>query len=90
MTGTVKGIPAGASDIIPRLFCRGVVAEIVFCLKTFGAVDRVRRLGRDQRAAHANADYRSVDDHDRGRMAWVAKPPSCFGRQLSSGDLRLC
>ena len=53
MTSTAKGIPEGASAIIPRLFCRDVVAEIEFCVKTFGAVERVRRPGPDQRAAHA-------------------------------------
>ena len=53
MTTAVKGIPEGASVIIPRLFCRDVVAEIDFCVNTFGAVERVRRPGPDQRAAHA-------------------------------------
>src|ERR1041385_2929757 len=53
VTSTVKGIPEGASAIIPRLFCRDVAAEIEFCVNTFGAVERVRRPGRDQRAAHA-------------------------------------
>ena len=27
----VKGIPEGSSVLIPRLFCRDVVAEIDFC-----------------------------------------------------------
>ena len=53
MTSAAKGIPEGASAIIPRLFCRDVVAEIEFCVNTFGAVERVRRPGPDQRAAHA-------------------------------------
>jgi PhnB protein len=53
MTAAAKGIPEGASAIIPRLFCRDVVAEIEFCVNTFGAVERVRRPGPDQRAAHA-------------------------------------
>jgi len=53
MTSATKGVPEGASAIIPRLFCRDVVAEIDFCVNTFGAVERVRRPGPDQRAAHA-------------------------------------
>ena len=53
MTGSVKGIPDGASVVIPRLFCRDVAAEIDFCTNTFGAVERVRRAGPDQIAAHA-------------------------------------
>src|SRR5262245_19185831 len=43
MTTTVKGIPEGASVVIPRLFCHDVASEIHFCVKTFGAVERVRR-----------------------------------------------
>jgi len=53
MTSAIKGIPEGASGIIPRLFCRDVAAEIDFCRNTFDAVERVRRPGPDQRAAHA-------------------------------------
>jgi PhnB protein len=53
MTSAMKGIPEGASAIIPRLFCRDVAAEIDFCVNTFGAVEGVRRPGPDQRAAHA-------------------------------------
>jgi PhnB protein len=53
MTSAAKGIPEGASAIIPRLFCRDVAAEIDFCVSTFHAVERVRRPGPDQRAAHA-------------------------------------
>jgi PhnB protein len=48
-----KGIPDGASVVIPRLFCRDAVAEIEFCEKTFGAVERVRRLGPNGSVAHA-------------------------------------
>ena len=48
-----KGIPDGASVVIPRLFCRDVAAEIDFCRNTFGAVERVRRAGPDGKAAHA-------------------------------------
>jgi PhnB protein len=53
MAGAVKGIPDGASVVIPRLFCRDVAAEADFCVNTFGAVERVRRPGPDGKAAHA-------------------------------------
>ncbi len=53
MTTDYKGIPAGATAIIPRLFCRDVEAQIIFCCETFGAVESVRRPGPDGRAAHA-------------------------------------
>jgi PhnB protein len=51
--GGVKGIPDGASVVIPRLFCHDVAAEIDFCKNTFGAEERVRRPGPDGTAAHA-------------------------------------
>ena len=53
MANAVKGIPDGASVVIPRLFCRDVAAAIDFCKNTFGAVERVRRPGPDGTAAHA-------------------------------------
>ena len=53
MTGTVKGIPDGASAVIPRLFCRDPDAEIEFCTSAFGAVELNRRPGEDGRTAHA-------------------------------------
>jgi PhnB protein len=48
-----KGIPEGASAVIPRLFCRDPVAEIEFCTATFGAEEGVRRPGADGKIAHA-------------------------------------
>jgi PhnB protein len=53
MTTEYKGVPAGASAIIPRLVCRDVEAQIDFCRETFGAVEGVRRPGPDGRVAHA-------------------------------------
>ena len=53
MAEGVKGLPEGASVVIPRLFCRDVSAAIDFCKDTFGAVERVRRPGPDGNAAHA-------------------------------------
>jgi PhnB protein len=52
MTGG-KGIPEGASVVIPRLVCHDVSAAVEFCTNTFGAVERVRRPGPDGSAAHA-------------------------------------
>jgi PhnB protein len=53
MTTEYKGVPAGASAIIPRLVCRDVEAEIDFCCQTFGAVEGVRRPGPNGKVAHA-------------------------------------
>lgn len=50
---TAKGVPEGASAVIPRLFCREPAAEIEFCKSTFQAVERVRRPGPDGTVAHA-------------------------------------
>jgi PhnB protein len=53
MTGDYKGIPAGASAIIPRLYCRDVETEINFCCEALGAKEALRRPGADGRAQHA-------------------------------------
>src|SRR5882672_7735460 len=53
MASKVKGIPKGASVVIPRLVCRDPAAMIEFCASTFGAVERVRRPGPDGKVAHA-------------------------------------
>jgi PhnB protein len=53
VAGKVKGIPDGASVVIPRLVCRDPAAAIAFCASTFGAVERVRRPGPDGTVAHA-------------------------------------
>ena len=53
MTSPVKGVPSGASAIIPRLFCRDPVAEIDFCTAVFGAVELNRRADSDGKTAHA-------------------------------------
>jgi PhnB protein len=53
MPASAKGLPEGASVIIPRLFCRDVAAEIDFCIQTFAAVEAVRRPGPDGKPAHA-------------------------------------
>jgi len=49
----VKGIPDGASVLIPRLVCRDPVAAIDFCAGAFDAVERVRRPGPDGSVVHA-------------------------------------
>ena len=48
-----KGVPAGASAVIPRLFCRSPADEVEFCVATFQAEERVRRPGPDGTLAHA-------------------------------------
>jgi PhnB protein len=48
-----KGIPKGASAVIPRLFCRSPADEVEFCVATFQAEERVRRPGPDGTVAHA-------------------------------------
>jgi PhnB protein len=48
-----KGVPEGASPLIPRLVCRDPAAEIDFCVAAFDAVERVRRPGPDGEVAHA-------------------------------------
>jgi PhnB protein len=48
-----RGIPEGASAVIPRLFCRDAIAEIEFCKDAFGAEEGVRRPGADGSIAHA-------------------------------------
>jgi PhnB protein len=53
MAGGAKGIPEGASAIIPRLFCRDPESEIRFCTRTFNAVELNRRPGADGKTAHA-------------------------------------
>jgi PhnB protein len=53
MTSSVKGVPDGASAVIPRLVCRDPAAAIDFCAGTFGAVERGRRPGPDGAVAHA-------------------------------------
>jgi PhnB protein len=53
MPDKAKGIPEGASVLIPRLVCLDPAAEIDFCASTFGAVERVRRPGPDGTVAHA-------------------------------------
>ena len=53
MTAEHKGVPAGASAIIPRLYCQDVEAEIDFCCNALGAVERVRRPGPNGRPQHA-------------------------------------
>jgi PhnB protein len=53
MSERLKGIPEGASAVIPRLFCRDPVAEIEFCTAVFGAEEGVRRPGADGKVAHA-------------------------------------
>ena len=53
MASQYKRVPAGASPIIPRLYCHDVEAQIDFCCQALGAVEGVRRPGPNGRAQHA-------------------------------------
>jgi PhnB protein len=53
MTPEYRGVPTGASALIPRLVCRDIDAQIDFCRETFGSAEGVRRPGPDGRTAHA-------------------------------------
>jgi PhnB protein len=53
MSEPQKAAPAGASTVIPRLFCRTPADEVEFCVSTFHAEERVRRPGPDGTLAHA-------------------------------------
>ena len=53
MTPRAKGVPEGASVVIPRLICRDPAAEIEFCKTAFGAEEGVQRPGADGKLAHA-------------------------------------
>ena len=48
-----KGVPEGASAVIPRLVCHDVEAEIEFCCKALGAIEALRRPAPDGRVGHA-------------------------------------
>jgi PhnB protein len=53
MSTNAKGVPEGASAVIPRLVCRDPAAEISYCISTFEAVELGRRPGPDGTVAHA-------------------------------------
>jgi PhnB protein len=53
MSASMKGVPDGASVVIPRLVCRDPAMEADFIAATFGAEERVRRPGPDGTVAHA-------------------------------------
>jgi PhnB protein len=53
MASQYKGVPTGASAIIPRLYCHDVAAEVSFCCDALGAVAGVQRPGPNGRTQHA-------------------------------------
>lgn len=53
MADPAKGVPEGASGVIPRLICRDPEAEIGFCVDVLDAVERGRRPAPDGTVAHA-------------------------------------
>lgn len=60
MSSQNKGVPEGASAIIPRLYCHDVEAEIEFCCEALGAVEAIRRPGPDGRVQHAMLRFGSA------------------------------
>ena len=60
MTAQYKGVPEGASALIPRLICRNLEAQIEFCCEALGAVETLRRPGPDGRVAHAMLTFGPV------------------------------
>jgi PhnB protein len=53
MSTKAKGVPEGASAVIPRLVCLDPAVEITFCASAFDAVELGRRPGPDGSVAHA-------------------------------------
>jgi PhnB protein len=53
MAKVYRGVPEGASAVIPRLVCVDVEAEIEFCCEALGAEEGLRRPGPDGKTAHA-------------------------------------
>jgi PhnB protein len=53
MSSHAKGVPEGASAVIPRLVCHDPAAQITFCVRTFDAAELGRRPGPDGTVAHA-------------------------------------
>jgi PhnB protein len=53
MASNVKPIPEGVAALFPMLICRHPEAQVEFCKTAFGAVEGVRRPGKDGKLAHA-------------------------------------
>jgi PhnB protein len=53
MSGQSKGVPQGASAVIPRLFCRDPGVELAFCTNVLDAAVLTKRPGPDGAIAHA-------------------------------------
>lgn len=52
MVTSGRGVPEGASPVIPRLVCREPAAEMDFCVRAFDAAELARRPGPDGSLAH--------------------------------------
>ena len=84
-----KGYPRAPQPSYRGCSAATVVAEIDFCVNTFGAVERVRRPGPDQRAAHAMLTIGPAMIMIEAEWPGLPAVP-CSGRKLAGGDLRLC
>lgn len=87
MARRTKGIPEGASVVIPRLVCRDA-AEIDFCVGAFGAIERLRRPGSGWEGGARDDDVRARDGHDRERVTDAHEPCSCSGWNVAGRDGR--
>jgi hypothetical protein len=70
MAPQYKGVPEGASAVVPRLTCRDVEAQVEFCLEALGGVEALRRPGPDGRAAHCDAEIRSCHEDALSGISW--------------------
>jgi PhnB protein len=76
----MKGVPEGASAIIPRLYCHNPAAEIDFCVNAFGAKELGRREGTDGAVQHAILSLNSqMLMIEAAATALTSKPPELDG-----------
>ena len=65
MASQYKGIPEGASTVIPRLICRDVEAQIEFCRQALGAVEHLRRPWAKRTSSTCDAEIRTRNAYAR-------------------------
>lgn len=76
----MKGVPEGASALIPRLYCRDPGAEMEFCTTALGAVELNRRADNDGRVLHGLLTIGPAMLMIEGESASLtSRPPSLDG-----------
>ncbi|HEV8365275.1 MAG TPA: VOC family protein [Gemmatimonadaceae bacterium] len=76
----MKGVPEGASALIPRLYCRDPGAEMDFCTTALGAVELNRRADNDGRVLHGLLTIGPAMLMIEGESASLtSRPPSLDG-----------